>query len=143
LDFSLSIYGNAGNKVYNGKRGVRLLGTDNIERSVVYDRWTQSNHTQTEPRANTGGLLASNYFVESGTFYRINNITFGYTVPKDKLQKLRMSSLRIYVTSQNPFTYKKYSGFTSELPGDVISSGIELSTYPTTRTVSVGINIGF
>ncbi len=142
-DFSLGIYGNAGNQVYNGKRAARTYGTDNIERALVYNRWTPSNLTQSQPAANVGNLPASTYFVESGSFVRINNITVGYTFTPSVLDRLKISSLRVFITSQNPFTYKKYSGFTAELPGGPTNSGIELSTYPTTRTVAVGINLGF
>jgi len=143
FDFAIAFYGNLGNQVYNGKKGVRINGTDNIEKSVVYDRWTQGNKTQTNPSANTGNQLASDYYVESGTFARINNLTVGYTFPKAFLQRARMTNLRVFATSQNLFTLKKYSGFTAELPGDPISSGIELSAYPTTRTIAVGLNVGF
>ncbi len=142
-DFSLSIYGNVGNKVYNGKKGVRILGTDNIEKEVVYNRWTSANRSQKEPAANTGNLPASDYFVESGSFARINNLTIGYTLPPTLLSRAKLTSFRVYLTSQNLFTYQAYSGFTAELPGDVISSGIELSAYPTTRTIAMGVNIGF
>ncbi len=142
-DFNLAIYGNVGNEVYNGKKAVRVEGKDNVEKSVVYDRWTSGNHSQSEPGANVGNQLASTYYVESGFFVRINNITIGYTFPADKLQKARIASLRAFATTQNPFTYMEYSGFTAELPGDPISSGIELSAYPTTRTIAVGINVGF
>jgi TonB-linked SusC/RagA family outer membrane protein len=143
FDFSLSIYANVGNKVYNGKKGARVDGRDNVEKDVVYKRWTSANHTQTEPAANTGNQLASDYFVESGSFARINNFTVGYTLPTSALDKLKIASLRFFITSQNLFTYKKYSGFTAELPGDPISSGIELSSYPTTRTFAAGLNVGF
>ena len=143
FDFALAIYGNLGNQVYNGKKAVRINGTDNVEKSVVYDRWTQANHTQTNPSANTGNQLASDYFVESGSFARINNLTVGYTFPKSFLQRMHMTGLRVFATTQNLFTLKKYSGFTAELPGDPINSGIELSAYPTTRTVAVGLNVGF
>jgi TonB-linked SusC/RagA family outer membrane protein len=142
-DFNLSVYGNAGNQVYNGKRGARYAGTDNIEQALVYNRWTPSNLTQSQPAANPGLLPASTYFVESGSFVRINNITIGYTFPVSALQRFKLSSLRVFVMSQNPYTYKKYSGFTSELPGGPTNSGIELSTYPTTRTIAMGINVGF
>jgi TonB-linked SusC/RagA family outer membrane protein len=142
-DFNIGLYGNVGNKVYNGKKGVRILGTDNVERDMVYNRWTSGGKSQTEPAANTGNQLASDYFVESGTFFRINNLTIGYTIPPDVLSKVGVTNLRVFATSQNLFTFKQYSGFTSELPGDVINSGIELSAYPTTRTVAVGVNIGF
>jgi TonB-linked SusC/RagA family outer membrane protein len=142
-DFSLALYGNVGNKVYNGKKAVRVSGTDNVEKKVVYSRWTPANKSQTEPGANVGNLLASDYFVESGSFARINNLTVGYTFPKEFLSRYKISSLRLFLTSQNLFTYKKYSGFTAELPGDPTNSGIELSAYPTTRTVAAGLNIGF
>jgi TonB-linked SusC/RagA family outer membrane protein len=142
-DASMGIYGNAGNKVYNGKRASRFAGTDNIEKSLVYDRWTPSNHTQTQPAANSGNLPASDYFVESGSFIRINNLTIGYTLPADLLQRFKVSNCRVFITSQNLYTYKKYSGFTAELPGGPTNSGIETSTYPTTRTVAMGVNIGF
>lgn len=142
-DFAIAFYGNAGNKVYNGKKAVRVEGKDNVERDVVYNRWTSENRSQTEPGANVGNLLASTYFVESGFFLRINNVTVGYTFPSETLSRLRISSLRVFATSQNPITYKKYSGFTPELPGDPISSGIELSAYPTTRTIAAGLSVGF
>ena len=142
-DFSMSIYGNAGNKVYNGKRAERVSGTDNIEKSIVYSRWTPENLTQTQPAANTGNLPASTYFVESGSFVRINNLTIGYTFSPEVLQRIKVSNLRLFAMSQNLFTLKKYSGFTSELPGTPTASGIETSTYPTTKTFSLGVNVGF
>ena len=142
-DLSTSVYGNAGNQVYNGKKGFRQLATDNVEQDMVYNRWTSSNHTQKEPAANVGGLDASTYFVESGAFVRINNLTLGYTIPTTALQRFKLYSFRIFATSQNLFTYKKYSGFTAELPGDPLNAGIELSSYPTTRTIALGVNIGF
>ncbi|MBI3220703.1 MAG: TonB-dependent receptor [Bacteroidetes bacterium] len=142
-DFSLSIYGNAGNQVYNGKRAVRVKGEDNIEKALVYNRWTSSGRSQTQPAANTGNQLASDYFVESGSFVRINNLTVGYTFNSERLKRFRVRSMRVYATSQNLLTLKDYSGFTSELPGDPLNSGIELSAYPTTRTIAVGLNVSF
>jgi hypothetical protein len=142
-DFSIDFYGNVGNEVYNGKRAVRVEGKDNIEKDLVYSRWTSGSHSQTQPAATVGNLPASNYFVESGSFARINNLTIGYTFGKPFLSKIRSSGLRLFVTSQNLFTLKKYSGFTAELPGDPLTSGIELSAYPTTRTIAAGLNISF
>lgn len=142
-DFSMSLYGNVGNEVYNGKKAVKVDARDNVEKDVVYNRWTSSNHTQSEPRANEGNLPASDYFVESGDFLRINNLTVGYTFSKTFLERIKISSLRVFATSQNLLTLKKYSGFTSELPGGPLNSGIELNAYPTTRTIAVGLNVGF
>jgi TonB-linked SusC/RagA family outer membrane protein len=142
-DFSMSLYGNAGNEVYNGKKAVRVDARDNVEKDIVYNRWTSGNQTQTEPRANEGNMPASDYFVESGDFLRINNLTVGYTLSPSVLERIKIASLRVFATSQNLFTLKKYSGFTPELPGGPLNSGIELSAYPTTRTIAVGLNVGF
>ncbi|HVB02188.1 MAG TPA: TonB-dependent receptor [Chitinophagaceae bacterium] len=144
FDFSLDTYGNFGNKVYNGKKAFRQSFLDNVEASTANNRWTNSNKTQSEPRANGGELPASTYFVESGSFFRVDNTTLGYTIPGDILKHTRaISSLRIYFTAENPLTIKKYSGFTAELPGTPTNSGIELNAYPTEKTYALGVNVGF
>ncbi|HEY8734253.1 MAG TPA: TonB-dependent receptor, partial [Puia sp.] len=116
---------------------------DNIETDMAYNRWTSANHSQTQPGANSGNQLASTYFIESGSFVRLNNLTLGYTFRSSALEKIKIVSLRLFATAQNLYTWKKYSGFTSELPGSPTDSGIELNAYPTTRTISGGIFLGF
>ncbi len=162
LDLSFDIYANIGNQVYNGKAQARVAATDNVERSVATIYWTPTNKSETEPRANEGNLPASSYFLASGTFARINNITLGYTLPARILDKQKViSSCRLFINAQNPVTLKKYNGFSSELPSvstvnaavaltanTVIpvttgtNAGIDYNTYPTTRTFAFGINLG-
>jgi hypothetical protein len=140
----MDIYGNVGNQVYNGKRAIRINGKDNIEAELVYNRWNgAANPSQTQPAANTGNQLASDYFIDSGSFVRINNLSVGYTIPDPLLKKLKITSFRIFATAQNLYTLKKYSGFTAELSGGPLDSGIELSSYPTTRTIALGLNLNF
>ncbi|MCC7148015.1 MAG: TonB-dependent receptor, partial [Saprospiraceae bacterium] len=91
----------------------------------------------------SGNLPASTYFVEPGDYIRINNITLSYTLPEIPGARKIYSNARIYLTGQNVFTFKEYSGFTAELPGDPTSSGIELNAYPTSRTIAAGINFTF
>ena len=144
FDVSVDLYGNFGNVVYNGKKMSRVVATDNIEAATATGAWTAANHSENNPSPNGGNLPASTYFVESGSFIRINNISLGYTIPAMILKRQSViSSLRIFANAQNPLTIKKYSGFTSELPGGPTNSGIELSTYPTTKTIAVGLNVGF
>ncbi|HUX83898.1 MAG TPA: hypothetical protein VMV20_01605, partial [Chitinophagaceae bacterium] len=144
LDLTIDTYGNFGNSVYNGKKAFRQSFQDNVEASTAQNSWTNSNHTNTEPRANPGNLPASTYFVESGSFFRINNLTLGYTISPATLERTKViSSLRVYFTSENPLTFKKYSGFTPELPGPPTAAGIELNAYPTVRTFALGVNVGF
>jgi TonB-dependent starch-binding outer membrane protein SusC len=156
FDFSIDLYSNVGNQVYNGKLQARVVQTDNIEQSVATSYWTASNHSNTQPAPNAGNLPASSYFIASGTFVRINNVMIGYTVPAKALGRQKVfTSCRIFLNAQNPVTWKKYDGFTAELPGTPVSNGatpvgtpsptnagIELGTYPTTRTFAAGINLG-
>jgi TonB-linked SusC/RagA family outer membrane protein len=141
IDFSVDCYGNFGNKIYNGKKGVRF-GNDNIEAARAKDRWTPDNLNGTQPRASNLIPEPSDYFVESGDFFRINNLTLGYTLNSANW-KLGIAKFRIYATAQNPVIFKKYSGFTPELPGSPLSSGIELGIYPVFSTYMIGINLSF
>ncbi|MFZ1703981.1 MAG: TonB-dependent receptor [Saprospiraceae bacterium] len=144
FDLSVDIYGNVGNKVYNGKKALRLSGLDNVEKTLAYDRWTPGSGIQDEPNANSGFLPASTYFVESGDFIRLNNITLSYNLQKRWLTKIKMDNAKVFLTGQNVFTLKRFTGFTPELPdSSPTKSGIELNAYPTTRTIAGGINITF
>jgi TonB-dependent starch-binding outer membrane protein SusC len=88
-------------------------------------------------------LPQSTYFIESGDFARINNLTIGYTFSKKTLGNT-IGGLRCYVTAQNLYTLTNYSGFTPELSSaDPLSQGIELNAYPTTRTFAFGVNLTF
>ena len=143
LDFSVDLYGNVGNQVYNGKRGFRQNVLDNVEKTAAYGRWTPGSNIQNEPKANSGNLPPSTYFVESGSFARINNATLGYTLPKTLIDKVKVSSVRVFLTAQYILTLKKFSGFNAELPGNPTNQGIELNAYPTNQTYAVGLNVGF
>ena len=142
LDFAVDFYGNAGNKVYNGKKGVRF-GNDNVE-ATRRDRWRDFAPSDAEYRASNSIPKPSTYFVESGNFLRINNITLGYTFSGESLKKASISRARVFATTQNPKIWKKFSGFTPELPGsNALNSGIELSVYPSVATYMVGFNLNF
>lgn len=143
FDLAVDAIGNVGNVVYNGKKAFRQALLDNVEKSMAYGRWTRGSGIQTEPSANAGNLPASTYFVESGNYIRLNNVTLSYTLPTALSEKIHIGTARVFVTAQNILTFKKYSGFTPELPGDPTRAGIELNAYPTTKTVAVGINVGF
>lgn len=144
IDFSFGGYGTSGGKIYNGKKAARGDFRDNVETKVANGRWTPNNPSNSIPRANTQELPASTYFLEKGDFFRINNLTLGYTISNTMLSKWKIQGLRVYVTAQNAFTFTKYSGFTPEISnGGTLAAGIESAIYPTTRTFAVGINLGF
>ena len=142
FDLSVNGYGNVGSKIYNGKKAARFNQKDNVEQSVANDRWTFKNYASNVPRANLNALPQSTYFLESGDFARINNLSVGYTFKSSLLSRYGISSLHCYLTSQNLVTFTNYSGFTPELAsGDRLGQGIELNAYPTTRTYAFGVNL--
>jgi TonB-dependent starch-binding outer membrane protein SusC len=156
FDLGANFYGNLGNKIYNGKKAYRFDPSDNIEASYAEKRWTSTHPSGTDPRIITSSTPASTYFIESGNYLRLNNLTLGYTFSERALKAAGIASLRVYATSQNLFTLKKFSGFSPELPGGtiddanstnnksgILDAGIELNAYPTTRTFALGVNVSF
>ncbi len=142
FDFNVDGYGVAGNKVYNGLKGTRINGGENIAYDTYKNRWTGEGSTNTNPGA-ARDSYASNYYLEDGSFFRINNITLGYTLNDLVIDQSR---LRFYFTAQNPFIITKYSGFSPEISSDGnpnSTTGIELSAYPSTRNFIIGVNIQF
>lgn len=139
FDFSVDGVGVGGNKIYNGLKGTRIDGGENIATETFNNRWTGEGSTNSNPGANRDAL-ASNYYLEDGAYFRINNITLGYTF-KDVVN---IPKVRVYGTAQNPFLFTKYSGFTPELNQNgvpVETAGIELSAYPNIKTFIFGVNI--
>jgi TonB-dependent starch-binding outer membrane protein SusC len=141
---SIDAYSSLGGKIYNGKKAGRFNQRDNVEASVAENRWTFTNYSTNVPRANLNALPPSTYFLESGDYLRINNLTLGYTIPSAKMKKVGISNLRVFVMSQNLATFTKYSGFSPELSsGGPLDAGIEFNAYPTTRTFALGVNVTF
>ncbi|OGX83763.1 hypothetical protein BEN49_12050 [Hymenobacter coccineus] len=147
FDLSFVFSGNLNNKVYNAKKQARYQNTDNVEASFANDRWTAARPSNTNPSTLSSSLPNSTYFLESGSYLRLTNVIVGYTVPAAGLEKAHVASLRLFLSGQNIFTATKYTGFTPELPGGPLNSGIELvgdtSSYPTPRTLTVGLTANF
>lgn len=142
FDFNLSGYGAFGFSVYNGKKAQRISG-ENIEASVANDFWTTSNTNAGNPKPYTSIPIASTFFLEKGDYFRINNISVGYTF-RDVVDYVK--SVRFYVSAINPVIFTKYSGYTSELNGDgnpYGSTGVELDSYPALRSFVFGLNVNF
>ncbi|TGE14233.1 TonB-dependent receptor [Hymenobacter elongatus] len=143
LDFSFVFSGNVNNKVYNRKKQATQSDTDNVEADFANSRWSATNPSQTDPFAIRNNTPNSTYFIESGSYLRLNNLVLGYTIPGELTKKAYISSLRVFASGQNLFTVTNYSGFTPELPGGPLDSGIEATTYPTSRTLALGLNVNF
>lgn len=80
------------------------------------------------------------YFVEKGDFVKIDNVTLGYTF---KFKNSSIKTLRLYASGLNLFTFTGYKGIDPEVNFSGLTPGIDYtSTYPTTRTISLGVKLG-
>ena len=144
LDFSLTLQGQVGNKVLNAKRMNRDVFTDgNYDLNFYQNAWRPSRLSDAYPSAaayNSAFVQQANsFFVEDASYFRIQNVQVGYTFSNLK----GISSLRVSLTAQRPYTYFRYNGFTPEVSGSPIASGIDTSTYPLQSTYTLGLNISF
>ncbi|MCF8202337.1 MAG: TonB-dependent receptor [Crocinitomicaceae bacterium] len=115
--------------------------------AYVIDRWTGPGSTNEHPRLTTGPTnnnLFSDYFVEDGSFVRLRNLQFGYTLPSTLLRKIHVESLRVYVAANNLITLTRYMGFDPDLSSSsVLSAGVDYGMYPQARSLMSGLQIKF
>ncbi|KAA6333192.1 TonB-dependent receptor SusC, partial [termite gut metagenome] len=140
FDLFISLQGSHGNKLFNYLRRHLESPNDSYNASAaLLNSWTEENPSNTLPGlANIANdryysFLDSRY-VEDASFLRLKNITLGYTV---KLPSVA-AQLRVFASGQNLFVFTGYKGYDPE-----VSRGIDLGTYPTARTFSVGTRITF
>jgi hypothetical protein len=84
--------------------------------------------------------------VEDGSFLRVNNISIGYTLPKNLVQKMLMQNVRLYVTGYNLYCFTKYKGADPEVDSATstpMTPGVDYSAYPKSRSFVGGINVTF
>ena len=144
FDFSAAFTGQMGNEIFNGKKAVRF-GVDNFEASYL-NRWTGEGTSDWEPRVTNAGhnYQASTRFIEDGSFFKLQSAQLGYRLSDALAAQLRVDRARIYVSGTNLFTITDYSGYSPEVTAtSVIANGIDLGIYPTVRTFTVGLDLGF
>ncbi|MBB6462287.1 SusC/RagA family TonB-linked outer membrane protein [Flammeovirga kamogawensis] len=119
--------------------------------STVADHWTPYN-TDTNINASTyaGSLGAArvgnqidNRFIEDGSYIRLKTVTFGYSLPKKVLKRMKMKGLNFSVSGQNLFTWTSYSGFDPEVSvsGNGVTPNLDYSAYPQSRTILGSIKL--
>jgi len=98
------------------------------------------------PQNNYNGTsVFSDYFLEDGSFLRLNTITLGYRFPEQFLNRLKIQGLRIYATVHNLHTFTKYTGYDPEVASSdgVLGNGVDDSAYPRSRSFVAGVNLSF
>jgi TonB-linked SusC/RagA family outer membrane protein len=153
-DFSAYLYAELGKEIVRNYE--RFL--PNVNKPSYYlDRWTGEGTSNSIPRLTndaTNNKLFSDFFVEDGSFLRLQNIQIGYNIAADVLEKVGVSKLRVYTSINNLFTITDYSGYDpSQISGldqdrddgndGTIGSGIDGGSYPSAKQFILGLNIEF
>jgi len=152
LDFGASLQGLYGNTIaniaqrhYNSSESYGNNTTDALGRWVSPEdpgngRDARANRSET-------GLNAtiSTYHLSPGSYMRVRDLTLGITAPQRALHWAHVTSVRLYVTAENPFTVTKYNGYNPEVSIDPnpIQQGIDYGSYPVSKTYLVGLNVKF
>jgi iron complex outermembrane receptor protein len=142
FDASASFYGAFGHYIYNNTTNAyffkgAFLGGRNVTQEAA-----------TSPQAQGDPNSPSTKYLEKGDFLRMGNLTFGYTVKGDALERFKIKSARFYVNGSNLFIITNYSGSDPEVDTDkslngVPSAGMEYLSYPREKSVAVGLNVTF
>lgn len=156
LDLEIFSRFSGGNSILNLTRQETLLNQDfNNNGTEILNRWTTPGQITDVPkmRLNNNNFInfagqATSRFVEDGSFFRIQNIILGYSLPKSLLNKanIGISNVRVFGQIQNAFTFTKYKGLDPELNanGNVNQTfGLDFNTNPQFRVVTFGLNVGF
>jgi len=160
FDLSALVYFSVGNQVFNMNRffqehgGVRGTNWGLLESQMR--RWQKPGDITDIPRASTvqnpdgsyNNDFQSSRFLEDGSFLRLRNLTFGYSLPKAILSKVKLTKLRLYASATNLLTLTNYSGADPE--GNTAADqsngtvqGLDFAIPPQPRQFLFGVNITF
>ncbi|WP_297100635.1 TonB-dependent receptor [uncultured Draconibacterium sp.] len=143
FEFSMNIMGQTGNKILNRKRGEIIWTNDtNIDADLANGLWTGEGTSNKYPSASAlrrgWNQNFSDYLVEDGNFFRIQNIQLAYNIDGEKLFGAGMPDARVFVTAEKPLTVFKYNGFNPE-----VNNGIDRQFYPVPAVYTIGVNLKF
>lgn len=142
FDLFALFQGSQGNKVYNRLNRYLESPTDAYNVSaVLLDAWTETNPSTTVPRITSVPLSSEldSRYIEDASYLRFKTLTLGYSFRKfSKIKDAQLLRVRVFSTIENLFTITGYKGYDPE-----IAKGVDLGSYPMSRTLLVGANISF
>ncbi len=149
-EFTLGFFwqGSVGNDIFNGNLiDMKMANIGNITQDIYDVRWTETNKQQALwPKAVSTynrTMLTSDRYVENGSYLRLKNINLGYTF-KNPFKGLH--GLYVYASATNLLTITDYSWFDPDVNafgGDASRKGVDIYSYPSSRTFSLGFKAEF
>lgn len=148
IDFALNSYGRFGQEVYNGAAYAAGDFQNNQNNFNGIVPWTQEHPVNDRPRIvygdsrNTRG--DQDRWLEDGSFFRISDITLGYSLPIRAIRKIGLEKVRFAVTGKNLVTFTKYSGLDPEFAdGGIWTIGYDGCSFPNPRAVQFAVSLTF
>ncbi|EKF54303.1 TonB-dependent receptor plug [Galbibacter marinus] len=144
FDFSFFFQGVEGRNIFVKDWGVQPFVQGSPPTTHWRDRWTPENPSTTMPKIywgfNAPDKISRNstYYLQDASYLRLKNVTLGYSLPEDVVERLNIKKLRLYVSGDNLLTFTDYFGLDPERAG----SGRFLN-YPQNKIYSLGVNIIF
>lgn len=143
-DLGLNFNGVSGNKIYN-HTAMTIFSNSQLSRNLNTTDFAVQFPNEDLSNSNE----VSTRYLEDGSFLRLNNATLGYTLDPAVLGLSDwVSNFRFTLTGQNLFVITDYSGFDPEINtgtdiDDIQTFGIDRFTYPSPRTLLLGLNVTF
>jgi len=148
FDLEVSGFGAFGQQIAKSYRSFADSPFQNYT-TEVFQRWYGEGTSNRYPRLTNGSHTNSQYisdiYIEDGDFFKIQNITLGYSF-KSLFPNMPLGQARLYVSAQNLYTFTGYSGMDPEIGyGDEQSwvSGVDVGFYPSPRNFIIGLNVNF
>jgi TonB-dependent starch-binding outer membrane protein SusC len=150
FDASVFFQFSYGNKVLNFTKATLVNVGGDIESNQSREalrRWRNPGDFTDVPRyelGNTFNNLHSNRLLEDASYLRLKNLSIGYSLPPQLINKYWLDQARIFLTATNLWTLTKYTGSDPEvstLDGSTTAQGIDFFTLPQVRTISLGLNV--
>lgn len=142
FDFVAFLYTSIGNEIVRNYE----RSQPNVNRmAYTLERWTGPGTSNEVPRvttAATANTVFSDYYVEDGSYLRVQRVQLGYRLPETVNEKLHVRELRFFVAVTNLITFTKYMGFDpAASTGAPIGGGFDSGFYPAARTYTFGLNL--
>ena len=143
-DFAAYAFASVGNEIVrNYERNQQLVNKPNW----YLDRWTGPGTSNTAPRHTigaNGNTVFSDFYVEDGSFVRLQNVQLGYTFANSDSEDSLFKKFRVYVSASNLVTLTEYRGYDPTVGnGAPIGGGIDNGFYPSASTFLLGLNVKF
>jgi TonB-linked SusC/RagA family outer membrane protein len=151
FDFGTFLYASLGNEIYNNSKWFTDFYGTFKGASVstrVLNSWTPENPNTSVPIYETASNFSTSqqstsYYVEDGSYLRMQNITLGYTLDDDALNGM-FNNLRVAVSATNLFTFTGYEGLDPAVGGSADTDfGVDVGNYPVTRGFNFNLSLDF